>query len=141
MDETEINGATYKSGKLDTRTAFHVARRLAPILAKLPATQANPNAGLTEILSPMADALASMSDADADYVIGSCLGVCQRKEGARWAPIWNKTANALQYEDIDLPSMMQLVMGVLQEQLGPFFGSLPGTGTQSPPASPQAAHG
>jgi hypothetical protein len=72
-------------------------------------------------LQPAADALAAMPDADQDVVLAICLGSVELQQGKSWAPIWNKQINDLQFQDIELPLMLQLVWTVIGDSLGSFF--------------------
>lgn len=68
---------------------------------------------------PVANAMAKMPQADVDYVLDVCLGVCQRLEGQQFAPVM---ANGrLMYQDLDMAGMMQLVQAVVTENCGNFF--------------------
>jgi len=118
MDETiELNGETYKFGKMPVKVQFHVARRLAPLLAGMSGGSA---AGFMGILGSMAEALSRMTDEDTDYVLDKCMTVCHRKQGERWAPMTN-SAGHLMFQDIDLQTMMRLAVGAIQYNLGAFF--------------------
>lgn len=120
MAEFEVNGALYRAGKMDAFRQFHVARRLAPVVGSLGSlSQAARNP--VEALAPVAQAIAGLSDADCEYVLGTCLGVVQRQQGNAWANIWNASAKRPMFEDIDLPAMLQIAMHVLQDTLGGFF--------------------
>lgn len=120
--ETQINGNTYRIGKLDARTQFHVARRLAPLLAGIGKTLNQPKNkdDLFSTFGPLADALSSMSDEDTDYVLDKCLSVVHRAQGNQFAPVMT-TNGRMMFDDIDLPSMMQLAVTVVRENIGGFF--------------------
>lgn len=136
MSEIEIKGLTYRVGKMDPRKQFHVARRLTPVLGAimthLPAakTAANGEAETPEapamddqlaVLGPMATVVAAMPDADVDYILAACLAVCARQNpgGTGWSNI--QAANgALMFSDIDMPTMLQLVWVVIQDNLSGF---------------------
>lgn len=138
--DVPINGHNYRTGKLDAFKQFHIARRLAPALwalgkaaALLPGTGTADKKNLSDgdmlmALGPMADVIAKMSDADSEYVLNSCLDVCQREQpGGGWARIRTPGAG-LQFEDIDISALMKLTVTVIRENLGNFF--------PEPPASP-----
>lgn len=145
MIEFEINGVLYRSGKLDTFKQLHVSRKIAPLVPKvLPAfasiakrqkeATADDIGIIAEAIQPVADVLSEMSEQDVEYVFGNCLAVVQRKQGKDWARVWSN--DALMFDDIDLPTMTQIAMKVIWDNLGPFISGLLAKQTAS---SPQAA--
>jgi hypothetical protein len=135
----------FRTGRLNARQQFHVARRLGPILVArlqgmaamtkmlgLPtaegaqeAAEPAPEALVPEDVMaagfiPAATALARMPDADADFVLTTCLGVCSRMQGSQWAPV-QASNGKMMFEDIGMQEMMQLVNAVVKENLGDFF--------------------
>lgn len=122
--EVEIEGQTYRIGKLDARAQFHIVRRLAPVLGELaPAIQGG-NKGV-EVLPPLAAAVAKLSDDDADYCIFGLLKVVSRKQpnGLGWGPVC--TGNLLMYDDISMPVMLKLAWNSLSQNMQSFFVALP----------------
>ncbi|WFC66428.1 hypothetical protein EUC41_08930 [Achromobacter denitrificans] len=125
--EITLKGQNYRSGRLSAMQQFHVARRVAPALTGLVAAlggSAPSKEDFAKSLAPLADAVAQMADADAEYVLGTCLGVVSRQtEPNTWAPVWR--AGQLTFDDIDLGTMLQLAAKVIQDNLGNIFGALP----------------
>lgn len=125
--ETTINGKQYRIGKLNAMQQFHVARRVAPALTGLVSVFGGASADRADFakaLGPLADAVARMPDADAEYVLGTCLAVVSRQtDPTTWAPVWRE--GLLVFDDIDLKAMMQLAAKVIQGNLGNIFGALP----------------
>ncbi|ARP90324.1 hypothetical protein CAL14_08515 [Bordetella genomosp. 9] len=125
--ETTINGKQYRIGRLSAMQQFHVARRVAPALTGLVSAfsgAAAEQADFAKALGPLADAVAQMPDADAEYVLGTCLSVVSRQtDPATWAPVWRE--GRLVFDDIDLKGMVQLAAKVIQSNLGNIFGALP----------------
>ena len=129
-----INDVEYTTGKLSAFQQLHVARRLAPVLAELfvsfknnpeqldAATNENPAGGF-DILAiasiPLAETFAKMPEADVDYVVNTCLSVCQRKQAKGWAKVMKD--NVLMFQDIELDTLIGLTSEVVQENLGRFF--------------------
>ncbi|VXB25187.1 putative bacteriophage protein [Burkholderia sp. 8Y] len=124
----DINGQSYRIGRLDAKKQFHVARRLAPLLAGLGGALKGKAQGFAELVSPIADALAKMSDEDTDYVLDTCLSVVARQQGDGWQNVMVK-GGGLVFQDIDLPAMLQLTVAVVQQNLGSFFPGGPSTST------------
>lgn len=121
--EIQINEKKYRTGRMDARRQFHVVRRLAPILSGLTDLKKMMGEPLAA-LGPLADAVASMSDQDADYVINSCLSCVERQQSAGgWAKVM--VDDALMFQDLDMAAMLRLTWAVLQENLQGFFDALP----------------
>lgn len=127
MEEIEIAGNTYRIGKLSALTQFHMARRLAPLLAAVGVTAGNLKSAATldlaELVGPASEVLARMSEADVNYVLFGCLDAVQRKQGDRFAPV--QVREALMFQDLEMPSMVRLVIEVLRTNLGSFFDLVP----------------
>lgn len=143
MIEFELQGQTYRIGKLDAFKQWHVSRRIAPIVPTLIPIFMEISKGskdipsISELLQPLADCLAGMSDEQSEYVIATCLSVAQRKSGSNWAAVWNKGANACMFDDMDLSVIIQIVIKVVQDSLGPFIQGL----LMSQQGSPMASNG
>ena len=122
--ELELDGHTYRVGKLDARAQFHIVRRLAPVLGELAPALQGGKGGL-DALPPIATAVAKLSDADADYCIFGLLKVVSRKQpnGLGWGPV--STDNLLMYDDIGMPQMLKLAWEVLSFNMSGFFAALP----------------
>jgi hypothetical protein len=121
-----INGSEYRSGKLDAKKQFHLARRLGPVLAKLPGVAES------EIFSAVAEEIAGMSDENCDYILDTCMSVVKRQQGDAWAPIFNARAGVMQFDDIDMATMLQIARHVIEENLAGFFGGRLGLSASSP---------
>lgn len=104
---------------------FHTARKLGPIFSKMGADtiRTDPDATLVQMLEPIVDALAAMSEEDCNYILHRCLSVVEREDSGRWAPIWIDHAKRLQYQDIDMTAMIQITLQVLTDNLGPFIAA------------------
>jgi hypothetical protein len=108
---------------------FHVSRKIAPLIPaaigpflSIAAVKGGVEKNFAEILSqlqPLADGLATLPDADAEFVLSTCLGVVRRQKGDQWVPIWRN--GQTMFEDIDLGVMMRLTLRVIFESLGPFI--------------------
>lgn len=145
MAEFRVGDHVYQSRKMNARMQFHVARRLAPLIGHLAslgpllAIASDPQFLTDEATAqaferaviPFAEGLAKIPDEDADYVLDRCMQMVQRGVGGNgsgamaWQDIWNMRANRLQFEDIELPEMMQIAMNVVGENLGGFFSQTP----------------
>lgn len=129
MSEITIASNKYRIGKINALQQFHVARRLAPVLAAMGVSLHQLSSGakvsmddFMPILGPVTEILSRMSDEDSNYIIFSALAVTERQQGDKWAPVVNGVS--LMFQDLDLPAMMRLVVEVLKENLGGFLTGL-----------------
>lgn len=153
MSDFELGADTYRIGKLNAFQQFHLSRKVAPIIPTLipvflklksSAKEAKAESGvdtaltplsgdlgaLAELLQPFADGIADMPDETAEFILSTCLGVVQRKQGVAWFPVWNASQNVCMFDDLDLGVMMKLSVRVITESLGPFLrGMLTGQST------------
>ena len=122
--EFETEGRTYKVNKIDARSQFHIVRRLAPVLGQVaPAVQGGK--GGMDALPALANAIASLSDTDADYVLFGLLKALSRKQdqGLGWGPV--VTGTSIMYDDITMPTMLKLAWEALSFSMSGFFAALP----------------
>lgn len=116
-----VAGIEYATkGALDTFTQLHVARKLGPamgIVAGLvdPANMDKEKALLTVLL------LSHISDEDAEYVVKKCLSVVTRAQPAGGFAAVATPAGQLMFADITMESMLEIAIGVIEENLGDFF--------------------
>jgi hypothetical protein len=133
MIEFEIDGHKYRAEKLDAMKQWHVSRKLAPLIpVMLPAFLAmkdleNPEEdlmGLANMLQPLADGFASMSDESSEYLINTCMVVVQRQVGNTWGRVWDAPSKTSTFPDIDMLVMVKIVIKVIQDSLGSFISGL-----------------
>lgn len=143
MVEITLSGNQYRISKLDTFKQLHLSRKLAPLVPELvpafvkiqaligPAkSDVEPEMGLEQVadiaslLGPFADALSNLSDKDTEYVTGLCMEVVQRRSGDSWAAVWNKDGKTFMFQDIELDTMLLLLVKVIQANLGNFIRGL-----------------
>ena len=139
MSEKDFSagGIDFKIGKINAFKQFHIARRLAPILADmLPGMkkmQAIKDDNLTEdqrldqiaeIAGPIMNGLSKLSDSDADFVLMGLLAAAELKQPTgNWARI--VVDGRLMFDNLDLPTMLQVAGRVFMENIAGFFGALP----------------
>jgi hypothetical protein len=148
----EVGKYKYMSVKMNCFQQFHVLRKLGPLLARIgpsflmapaPTTQDDgvPSdiiAEMTRIeaMGPALEALSTMSEDDCNYVLEHCLSVTKRfQEPNAWITVFNMQARRLQFEDIDLGTMIQITIKVLGDNLANF--SLGGDQSFAAPSSTQ----
>lgn len=125
MSEIEINKVKYRLGKMDSRTAVHVGRRLGPALVGVMAGAAGSKGLDIEALAPLADKFATMDNDTVDYVIDNCLAVVEREtEAGTWTKIVAANGRSM-FDDIDWLVTLNLTRAVVQET---FSGFLPALG-------------
>ncbi|MGY2438557.1 phage tail assembly chaperone [Pseudomonas sp. SDO52101_S400] len=153
MSEFELGADTFRIGKLNAFQQFHLSRKVAPMIPTLipvflklrASAKTAPSDGaadsalvplsgdlgaLAEMLQPFADGIAGMPDETAEFILSTCLGIVQRKQGTSWFPVWNASQNVCMFDDLDLGVMLKLAVRVITESLGPFLrGMLTGQGT------------
>ena len=132
--EVEVGGSKYSIGKLSAMQQFHVSRRIAPIIPSLVPVFSRLKDGdksamddlewLASSLQPLADGLAALSDADAEYLVGTCLSVVQRRQDHGWASVTGQSGTALMFQDIDMGVMLKLAVDVIVDNLRPFISGL-----------------
>lgn len=141
-DAFEVGGHRYRiTGKLNAIQQLHVVRRLAPLIGAFvgvdlgalrpdaPETaelQAARSAAMIDLIGPLADGVAKLSDQDTEYVLGACMGLVERDVGggAGWAPTWSRAAKVMQYEDIGFVELVQIMGRVLMANVGDFGSAL-----------------
>jgi hypothetical protein len=89
-----------------------------------PQAVAEQNEILFDTLGPIADVLAQMPEDDVNYILKKCLGVCSKHNGTSWVPMMR--GGELMFEDLELATLIQLTMEVVQDNLGPSLRGLLG---------------
>lgn len=138
--EFQVNGVNYRAGKLSAMQQFHIVRRIAPIISRIAeadpeffAAARNETNALLRFLKPLTEAIAELSDTDCEYVLSNVLAVVQRQQGQAWGFIWNRSAKAPQFDDIDMGVMLQITMRVLEGSLASFFPASAPNSSAAPP--------
>lgn len=133
MDEVRkvtLKERVYLIGSLDVIKQFHVARRLGPLVLSFFAGAATSGEGGEEVgfaslLSPqLVEYLASVDDAQAEYIIYTCLSAVRvQNPDNSSVPVYNAALKRLQFQDLQMPDMITLVQNVIKDNLGSFFPS------------------
>lgn len=120
MTTVSTAGATYHTGKLDTFTQLHLARKLGPSIPIVSGLINPENAGKDKgILTVLM--LSHIGDLDADFVIRKCLSVVTRRSAEGSLAKVQTPDGTLMFDDISLPVMLELTVAVIEENLGDFF--------------------
>lgn len=132
MREVTISERQFVINNLDPKRAFHVVRRIAPLVGALPffapyllgERRLDPNdlEEIAVVMAPLAKNLAEMPEEDANYVIDVCLSVVQLRmpDGRGLAPI-QAPGGYLMYDWINMPMMVRLVFETITENLTGFM--------------------
>jgi hypothetical protein len=121
-DETEINGIRYRLAKLSAMDQFHILRRIMPIVGAI-----GTGAGAQERILT---ALGKLSDEDAEFVLNQTLNGALRQSGDTWVKFY--VEGRMMFDDVTLPTMLQLAFETLKGPLSDFFTGL---GSLSLPAA------
>lgn len=131
-----IGTKEYKLNKLPAFRQFHIVRKVGPILSDmLPAfasiaktinTEKSESEQFDEaakIFGPVFTGLSKLSDADAEFVLYGLLASIERKQESNWAFL--ASGQNLMFQDLDLPTMLQLAGRAFMYNLSDFFAALP----------------
>lgn len=142
MAEFTSGKLTFRTGRLDARKQFHIARRFAGLLGELDnlaalnaAMTTRDEASLLAVAGCIGRAVAVLPDADADYVLDACLDAAEVRQdgGAGWAKL---RSNGTTMYDLDMVQMLTVAGRVIQENMAGFMGALPGIGKPVGGAAP-----
>jgi hypothetical protein len=132
LREYSSDGRQFVIGNLDPLRAFHVVRKIAPLVGSLKdfipyitgmeVFDPNDLETMTVLAEPIAKALAEMPEADANYVIFTSLSVVQVRlpeQGNALAPI--TVGTSFMFDWITMPLMVRLVIQGVLENGGGFI--------------------
>ncbi|MEC4682380.1 MAG: hypothetical protein VST70_01680 [Nitrospirota bacterium] len=120
MREFKVGDHDYRTVPFDVFLQIKVGLKVSTALTK--AIQKTEGDGLP--LQDILDILAGTPGEDIDFVVQSCLGCVQRREGSAWATIYNREAKRIAYADILPIDVLTLTAQVLEEYLLPFYEGL-----------------
>lgn len=138
----EIGGKEYRLDRLTAFQQLHVSRKIAPLVPKIfplmglaaSLTGADKGEilarlmasgdGFAAALGPLAEVLATMPDDHVNFVLSECLSIVFRRNGDRWASVWNAKQGVSMFDDIDMAVMLRLAFEVIRESLGNFISGL-----------------
>ncbi len=140
-NDFQIGEHTYRAGRLDARTQFHVVRRLAPVVSALGIVLPLLNAASPiAVMEPLLKAIGEMKDEDADYVLSKCLAVVQRVTPEGIFAVRGGHGR-LNYDDISMPEMVTIAWHVIEGNLKSFSTAFPFAAAEERNESPVAAGG
>lgn len=139
--EFTLNETTFRIAKLEVFQQLKVSRKLLPLLAgllsdintvKSAAAQGDYFQVLEKALPAIAHSLADMSEEDTNAILHPCLAVVSRQQAKSWVPIFSQ--GVLMFDDLDLITMLKLVLRVVEDSLGSFLPELPVSRSEAPAA-------
>lgn len=137
--EFAIGSQTYRATPLDAFEQFHCVRRLGPIFGALAKAIETGGDDLrpADVAAPIMTALAAVPDADANFVLTTCLRHVTRQQsgGTGWAPLMG-AGGQMMFADVDMTEMLQITGQVLQGYLASFLSGLASVSTVAPEARP-----
>lgn len=133
--EVEIEGATYRIGKIPARDQFHLARKLAPMIGSMIGEKGE------HALLPFFKAIGEMTEADADFLLFGLLKVVTKKldNGLGWAPLTNGTF--VMYGDLGLDTITQIAWESFNHNFASFLAGLRGAGNPGETRMSAASNG
>ncbi len=122
--EVELDGATYRVGRLNAFQQWHVFRRIVPLFGAFEGfseKQDEARASLLAHLMPLFEAARGMSDEDTNYVLNTCLSAVTVRDKVTkgWSRL-SQGGGLLMFE-ISMTVMLRLTMYVIMENLSDFF--------------------
>lgn len=124
MQTVTIKDREYHIGKVNAFRQLHLVRRMAPVTASLKEladSSYDPQKSLA-LLEPLGKALASLPDADVEYIMHTCLeAVTVKQSGGGYAPVCK---GEVMLFELELAVMLALAAHVIKENLGTFFSDL-----------------
>ncbi len=122
MSEFEINDVKYRADKLDAMQQFHVARRIAPVIAVVPNVLKSIK-GDIGALQPLLEIVGKMPDDDVNYIISECMSVVYRLDGPGYVRVWTRGTNKPMFADMDMTVLLRIVFQVVSDNLLPFMNA------------------
>ena len=123
MAEFEIGGKIYRNTKLSAMAQLDLMLDLSPVLVSVKDMFGNKDLRGSEMIGPVASAIASLPREKTHELIAICLGSCERKmpSGKGWARVWNEDAHKPMYDDIGLMEIGAITVRVLQDNFANFL--------------------
>ena len=144
----EVAGHKYQAGKLDMFDQMIIAKRLMPVMKNIvtpeiiqavlassavpgetqeqaDAAKASMKVDASKMLPAIADAIYSLSDEDTRTIVQLALsGVHRQNKGGAFSPLM-APGGGLLFQDVTMPTMLQIAWKVIEVHLGDFFATAP----------------
>lgn len=125
----EVVGVRYRARKMNAILQLQVGRRVIPLFKAIPddvspAMLKAQGFSALKALGPMMDVIASLPDADVEFIINKCLAHAERQNGGGtgWSPVATLQGDVM-FSDVsmDASATLQIAFGVIKENLSGFF--------------------
>jgi hypothetical protein len=145
MAEFETGGNHYRTDKMSARDQLHLLRGLGPLFAPMARAALLEVSGdeatrRLDMMIPFFEAFSKMEEKDVNTLVNKCFAVVRRRvSGGNGTSQYGPpmfTGQRDQYEDLSLGDLMTICWEVVQENLGGFFATAPGSETAAIPPSP-----
>lgn len=145
MAEFDTGGNHYRTDKMSARDQLHLLRGLGPLFAPMARAALLEVSGdeatrRVDLMIPFFEAFSKMEERDVNTLVNKCFGVVRRRvSGGNGTSQYGPpmfTGQRDQYEDLSLGDLMTICWEVVQENLGGFFATAPGSAIQATPPSP-----
>jgi hypothetical protein len=145
MAEFDTGGNHYRTDKMSARDQLHLLRGLGPLFAPMARAALLEVSGdeatrRVDLMIPFFEAFSKMEERDVNTLVNKCFGVVRRRvSGGNGTSQYGPpmfTGQRDQYEDLSLGDLMTICWEVVQENLGGFFATAPGSAIQATQPSP-----
>lgn len=141
MEKITIGSRSYVLHKMDVFKQFHVARKMAPMLAEvlphiksLKSLPTSPQEvsklsdeekfqALVPLAGPIIKCFSSLSNEDADFVLHNLLECVEVDQGKVVSKLMIN--GTLMFNDLELPQLLNIAARVFMSNLSGFFNALP----------------
>lgn len=135
----QAGGKSFKLNKIDAFKQFHIVRRMGPILGDIiPVAQKlhkmkrenmseeETMESIAALSAPIMTGISKLSDEDSNKVLlGLCSSVEMQQASGNWARV--ATDAGLMFQDLDLPTLLQIAGRAFMYNVSGFFASMPQT--------------
>lgn len=134
--ELTVGKRTYVTGRLDAFKQMNVAAKLAPMMMAIQKSfaslspedfeaakidEAKAEALFASSGNSMIEAFSKMSNEDRDYIVGTCLDVCQARDPTTGGLSPVRVQGRMMFDDLGFQDVLRLAFVVVKENLGDFF--------------------
>lgn len=120
MKTVKCNDVEYIVANLDTFAQLHVARKLGPSLpiveGLIDPRNAEKDKNMLAVLM-----LSHINDTDAEFVVRKCLSAVSRRSADGTLAKVQAPNGALMFDDIELHTLLEITVEVIEQNLGDFF--------------------
>ncbi len=131
--EFELNGNQYRTAKLGVFEQLRVSRKLLPVMAGVLGELKSGESSFEAVLPKIAQSISDLSDEDCNAILYPCLAAASLQHGKNWAPVFDRVTSVINFDDLDMMDILQIVGKVVGDSLGNFLQGIPDSGTPTQP--------